>query len=66
MITLNRQKAGQIFNELFRYDVQKHLLRISQKELLELYNKYLIGECITSNELNLLCNYLVYMESRDS
>lgn len=64
MITLNRKKAEQIFSELFQYDLQKHLLRISQKEIAALYNKYLIGECITSNELTLLSNYLAYMKTR--
>lgn len=65
MITFNRRKAEQIFNELFHYDMRKHLLRISQKEILALYNKYLIGDSITSNELNLLSNYLAYIKSRE-
>lgn len=66
MITLNRQKAGQVFNELFQYDIQKHLLKASLKKVLVLYNKYLIGEYITTDDLAKLSYYLVYFQTRNS
>lgn len=67
MITLNRHKAEEIFNELRKYDnIQHHLLKASQKNLLLLRNKYLIGDSITSYELNVLFSYLVHMKSSKS
>lgn len=64
MITLNRQKAELIFNELLEYEnLQNHLLKSSQRELVTLFNKYLIGEAITSNDLSRLSNYLFYMKT---
>lgn len=64
MITLNRQKAELIFNELLEYEnLQNHLLKSSRRELVTLFNKYLIGEAITSNDLSRLSNYLFYMKT---
>lgn len=64
MLTLNRQKAELIFNELLEYEnLQNHLLKSSRRELVTLFNKYLIGEAITSNDLSRLSNYLFYMKT---
>lgn len=63
MITLNRQKAAYVFNDLNLYkNLYKQLPRAYQRDLLTLRNKYLIGEAITSNDLAKLASLLHKIE----